>query len=128
LGQAINKEVGRGAGISRYGDLILPMDDTLIMAAIDLGGRSYYDSDLVYNRQQVGAFPVELVDEFFRSLTNNGRFNLHYKMLKGGNTHHLIEACFKSFGRVLDKALVSEDRLANNPLSTKGQLQEGGRH
>ena len=128
LGQAVSKVLGARVGIKRYGDIILPMDETLVMAAIDLGGRPYYDSDLVFTRTEVGGFPVELFDEFFRSFSNNGGFNIHFKKLKAGNTHHLLEACFKSAGKILDQAVKKEERLVNTPMSTKGRLQEGGRH
>ncbi len=125
IGQAINKELGLKKGIKRYGDVILPMDECLVIVAVDLGGRSYYNSDLNFNRENVGNFPVELFDEFFIALTANANFNLHFKMLKGGNTHHMLEACFKGFARAFDKAVQAEPRLGKNPLSTKGRLSEG---
>mgnify|MGYP006279843581 CR=1 FL=1 len=128
LGQAINKELANRAGISRFGDVILPMDDCLMMTAIDLGGRPFYESNFKFQRTEVGAFAVELVDEFFRSLVNNAKINLHFNQLRGENTHHIIEATFKSFARALDSSLKVEKRLNDKPLSTKGQLQEGGRH
>ncbi len=128
IGQAIKRELGDCKGISRYGNLLLPMDESLIMVAIDLSGRPYYEDDLVFTRTEVGEFHVELMEEFFRSLTNNAEFNLHFKMLNGGNNHHLIEACFKGFGRALDQAIRPDNRLKGKALSTKGSLNEEGRH
>ncbi|MGM0410307.1 MAG: imidazoleglycerol-phosphate dehydratase HisB [Bacillota bacterium] len=128
LGKAINKELGNRAGITRYADIILPMDESLIMTAVDLGGRSYYKSDFQFQRNEVGGFAVELVDEFFRSLVSHAKINLHFQQLRGENTHHIIEGAFKAFARTLDKAIREEKRLKDKPLSTKGRLQEGGRH
>ena len=128
LGKAINKELGDRGGINRYADILLPMDETLIMAAVDLGGRSYYKSQFSFGRNKIGGFSVELVDEFFHSLTSHGKLNLHFKQLRGENTHHIIEGAFKSFARVLDEAISREKRLKDKPLSTKGQITEGGRH
>lgn len=125
LGQALKRAVGDGEGICRYGQRILPMDEVLVICALDLSGRPYYDGELQYNSQQVGDFSVELVDEFFRSFSTRGEFNLHFKLLKTGNTHHIIEACFKAFARALDQALRPEERTAGKPLSTKGSLREG---
>ena len=128
LGQGIKRQLGDRSNIRRYGDIIIPMDETLVMVVIDLSGRSYYHDDLNFTRTSVGGFPVELFKEFFRALTNNGEFTLHFKMINGGNTHHLMEACFKGFGRALDRALKCEKRLKGKPLSTKGSLKEGGYH
>ncbi len=125
MGQAINKELGERKGIKRYGEVILPMDESLIIAAVDLGGRAYYNSNLAFSREKIGDFPAELFDEFFIALTANANFNLHFRMLQGGNNHHLMEASFKGFARALDNALKKEPRLGENPLSTKGKLGEG---
>ena len=125
LGKALNKALGSREGIKRYGDVILPMDETLVITALDLSGRSYYKDDLEFNSEKVGEFSVELFSEFFLKLVNKAGMNLHFKMLRGGNTHHLIEGCFKGFARALDKALVVEDRLGQESLSTKGILGEG---
>lgn len=124
LGQAIKKAVGEKKGIRRYGDVTLPMDETLVQVVLDLSGRVYYLDDLIFSREMVGDFPLELFEEFFRSLANNCGMNLHFRMLRSGNAHHLIEACFKAFGRALDQALTIEKRLDNTPLSTKGSLKE----
>lgn len=122
LGQAISKAIGDRKGIRRYGDVTLPMDETLVQVVLDLGGRAYYQDNLQYSREMVGDLPVELIEEFFRSLCNNAGMNLHILMHRGGNNHHLLEACFKAFGRALDQALTYEERLGNKPLSTKGSL------
>ncbi|ACL68982.1 imidazoleglycerol-phosphate dehydratase HisB [Halothermothrix orenii] len=126
LGEGLKKALGNKAGLKRYGNVIIPMDESLVLVSLDLSGRPYYEDDLVFNRTQVGGFPVELLEEFFRALTNNAGITLHIKMLRGKNTHHLIEACFKGFGRALDVALTGEERLNNTPLSSKGSLGEGG--
>ncbi len=128
LGQAINQELGDRAGIRRYGDVLLPMDEVLVHCAVDLGGRSYYHGEITTDRQEINGFPVELFHEFYRGLTNNGNFNLHFVIHKDGNAHHLLEACFKAWARAFDRALKPEERLEDSPLSTKGQLVEGGRH
>ncbi len=128
LGQAFNKCLGDRAGITRFGDVLLPMDEVLVQAAVDLGGRAYYHGNIVADRAEINGFPIELVNEFFRSLASNGYFNLHFLVHKSGNAHHLLEACFKSFARSLDFALRPENRLDESPLSTKGQLGESGRH
>jgi len=125
LAQALARAIGEKRGIKRYGDISLPMDEVLVQVVLDLGGRSYYQDDLEFSREMVGDFPVELLVEFFRALTNNSGMNLHIRMLRSGNAHHLIEACFKAVGRALDQALTIEERLGNNPLSTKGSLKEG---
>lgn len=122
LGQAIAKAIGKKRGLRRYGDITLPMDEVLVQAVLDLGGRPYYQDDLEFHREMVGDFSVELLSEFFRALTNNCGMNLHIRMLRAGNAHHLIEACFKAAGRAFDQALTLEERLGNKPLSTKGTL------
>jgi len=125
LGRALKKALGERAGLRRYGEVTLPMDEVLVQVVIDLSGRPFYLDNLEFSREMVGDFPVELFGEFFRVLSNNAGINLHIRMLRGGNTHHLIEACFKAFGRALDMALETDPRLEGNPLSTKGSLNEG---
>lgn len=124
MGQAVREELGERTGIKRYGQMLLPMDETLILVALDLGGRSYYHDNLEFKSQRVGDFPVELLSEFLRAVTNHGQFNLHLQMLEGGNTHHLLEGAFKGFARALDQALEEEPRLQGSPPSTKGRLTE----
>ena len=122
LGQALKEGMATRTGIRRYGQAIIPMDEVLIISAVDLSGRSYYNGNLRFKSKACGDFPVELVDEFFRSLTVRAGINLHFKMLNPGNNHHIIEACFKAFARALDQALQTESRLGDKPLSTKGSL------
>ncbi|MFW5994190.1 MAG: imidazoleglycerol-phosphate dehydratase HisB [Halanaerobiaceae bacterium] len=128
LGQALNKQLGQRGGITRFGDVTLPMDEVLVQAVVDLGGRSYYKSNIKSDRTEINGFPIELVDEFFRALTSNGCLNLHLVVIRNGNAHHLIEGVFKAFARAMDQALKPDDRLEGRPLSTKGSLGESGRH
>ena len=128
IGQAINKALGERIGLKRYSNITLPMDETLIQVVVDLSGRPYYCDDFSFNRERVGAFPVELLAEFFRALVNDAGITLHFLMLRRGNDHHLLEACFKGFGQALDQASRVDARLKDQPLSTKGLLIEGGRH
>jgi imidazoleglycerol-phosphate dehydratase len=125
MGQAIRNALGEKAGIRRYGEITLPMDETLVQVVLDLSGRPYFADNLEFSREKVGGFPVELFAEFFRALTNNSGMTLHIRMIRSGNAHHLIEACFKAFGRALDQALTRDERLGNRPLSSKGSLAEG---
>ncbi len=125
IGQALRKTLGDKGGIIRYGEVTMPMDEVLIQVVLDLSGRPYYSDNFSFNREKVGDFPVELTGEFFRSLANNAGLNLHIRVIRNGNTHHLIEACFKAFGKALDTAVSSEPRLQDKPLSTKGSLEEG---
>ncbi|MFP4016055.1 MAG: imidazoleglycerol-phosphate dehydratase HisB [Halanaerobiales bacterium] len=125
LGQAISKALGEKTGIRRYGDVTLPMDETMVQVVLDLSGRPYYLDDLEFSRETVGDFPVELFGEFFRALTNNSGMTLHIRMIRPGNAHHVIEACFKAFGRALDQALQIDNRLGDKTMSTKGSLREG---
>lgn len=125
LGRAIAEALGDKSGIRRYGDITLPMDETLIQIVLDLSGRQYYQDDLEFSREIVGDFPVELFEEFFKALSNNCGMTLHIRMIRSGNVHHLIEGCFKAFGRALDQALEVDKRLGSKPMSTKGSLKEG---
>ena len=127
LGQAISKAIGERKGIRRYGDVTLPMDETLVQVVLDLGGRAYYQDNLQYSREMVGDLPVELIEEFFRSLCNNAGMNLHILMHRGGNNHHLLEACFKAFGRALDQALTYEERLGNKPFLQRAAFNTEGK-
>lgn len=121
LGQAISKAVGDKKGICRYGSFILPMDDALVLCAIDLCGRPYFNCDVTFEVEKVGDFETELVREFFYAVSYSAGMNLHFKILDGRNTHHIIEAMFKAFGKALDKA-VEYDKRINDVLSTKGSL------
>jgi len=121
LGQAIATAVGDKQGLQRFGHAYVPMDDALARAVVDLSGRSYLVMDPVLQAGQVGELPVALVPEFFRSVTDHGRLNLHIDLLRSLNDHHGIEAIFKAFGRALDQATMQSDRVSGVP-STKGTL------
>lgn len=121
LGSAIRKCVGDKAGIRRYGDCILPMDDALVLCALDLSGRPYLGFDMTFNTDRVGAFDTEMVREFFYAISYSAGMNIHIKALNGDNTHHLIEAAFKSFAKALDEATIIDPRISDI-LSTKGSL------
>lgn len=121
LGQAIAKALGDKKGICRYGSFILPMDDALVLCAVDLCGRPYFNFDCVFPTAQVGDLDTQLVREFFYAVSYSARMNLHLKLLDGINTHHMIEAMFKAFAKALDQA-VSFDTRVTGVLSTKGSL------
>jgi len=118
LGQAIAKQLGSKQGIKRYGQSLLPMDETLVLVGLDFSGRPIYESDLKYKRQRIGDFDTELVDEFMRALASHAGLTLHIKMERGRNTHHLIEAAFKATGRALRMAL----ERGKAATSTKGKI------
>lgn len=121
LGQAIKKAVGQKKGIQRFGNFILPMDETLVLCALDLSGRPYLREDLKFSVSKVGDFDTEMVHEFFYAVSYSAEMNLHLKMLDGQNNHHIIEAAFKAFAKALDQA-VSYDARITDVLSTKGTL------
>ena len=122
LGRALNEALGDKRGICRYGDTTLPMDEALILTAIDLSGRSVLCFDLDVPTQKVGSFDTELVEEFFIALSANAGMTLHIRKLAGRNTHHIIEGCFKSFARSLRKAVAIDQAFADDLPSTKGVL------
>ena len=122
LGKAFSDSLGNCAGIYRYGDIILPMDEALVLCAVDCGGRSYLGFDITIPTQKVGEFDTELVKEFFIAFTSNAHINVHFKLLSGSNSHHIIEGMFKAFARSLKKA-VSIDYTLNGAIpSTKGNI------
>ncbi|SJZ31061.1 imidazoleglycerol-phosphate dehydratase HisB [Selenihalanaerobacter shriftii] len=121
LGKVIDKAVGDKAGINRYGTEHVPMDEALVLASLDLSGRSYLAYDLELFKAKVGDFDTELVLEFMRALTVNGRVTLHLRQLAGENTHHIIEAAFKALGRALRRAVEQDERITG-VMSTKGKL------
>ena len=121
LGQAIAKAIGDKKGIRRYGYFILPMDDALVLCAVDLCGRPYLNFKCSFQADRVGALDTELVREFFYAISYSAGMNLHIKVLDGENTHHVIEAMFKAFAKALDQAAGAEPR-ATDVLSTKGSL------
>ncbi len=123
LGQAFKTALGDKRGINRYGDIVLPMDEALILSAVDISGRSYLNLDLKMRAKRVGNFDTELVEEFFVAFTSNAGLNLHVKQLEGRNTHHIIEGTFKSVARSLKQAVSIDPAFADEVPSTKGVLQ-----
>ncbi|MCD7920958.1 MAG: imidazoleglycerol-phosphate dehydratase HisB [Clostridiales bacterium] len=121
LGTALREAVGDKCGIRRFGSMILPMDETLVLSAIDLSGRPYLVMDAVFTAERVGDMDTEMVREFFYAVSYAAGMNLHLKVLSGTNNHHMIEALFKAFGKALDEA-VSMDPRITDVLSTKGSL------
>ena len=121
LGDAIRKALGEAKGIQRYGMALIPMDETLASVALDLSMRPCLVFHMKPRRSKVGTFDIELVEEFFRALCNHGRMTLHINLLYGRNSHHMVEAVFKGFGRALREAISFDSRTSQIP-STKGIL------
>jgi imidazoleglycerol-phosphate dehydratase len=121
LGEGIKKALGAAKGIQRYGMAMIPMDETLGSVALDLSMRPCLVFHMKLRRGKIGTFDLELVEEFFRALCNHGRITLHINLLYGKNSHHMIEAVFKGFGRALREAVSLDGRTSNIP-STKGIL------
>ena len=121
LGMAIKEAVGKKEGLKRYGSAILPMDEALLLCALDLCGRPYLVYDLTLDREYVGDLETEMIKEFFYAVSYAGEMNLHVKQFSGMNNHHIIEGAFKAFGKALDEA-VSIDNRIQGVLSTKGSL------
>jgi imidazoleglycerol-phosphate dehydratase len=121
LGEAISKALGDKRSITRFGEAFVPFDETLAFACIDLSGRPYFEFRVEIPKSKVGEFDVELAEEFFKSLTNALKCNLHIELKYGDNLHHIIEAMFKAVGRALDRATVIDPRSKDIP-STKGTL------
>lgn len=121
LGNAIKHAVGDKKGIKRYGSCILPMDETLVLCAVDLSGRPYLAFDGEFTVDRVGYMDTEMVKEFFYAVSYSAGMNLHIKVLNNGNNHHMMEAMFKAFGRALDEATILDPRITDI-LSTKGSL------
>ena len=121
LGNAIRKAVGDKRGIRRYGSCILPMDETLVLCAVDLSGRPYLVFDGTFTTDRVGYMDTEMVKEFFYAVSYSAGMNLHIKVLSGENNHHRIEGMFKAFARALDEATGIDERITGI-LSTKGSL------
>ena len=122
LGQAFAEALGDKRGVIRYGSFILPMDETLILCAVDISGRSYLNFDLHIPTQKVGTFDTELAEEFFLGFVRNASLTLHIKQLEGKNSHHIIEGTFKAFGRTMKQAVAIDDQFKNEIPSTKGVL------
>ena len=122
LGQAFDRALGEKKGILRYGQMILPMDESLILSAVDLSGRGLLVYDLQIPTEKVGTFDTELTEEFFRALAHNARCTLHLRQLAGSNSHHIIESAFKSVARSLRAAVKIDPECAGEIPSTKGVL------
>lgn len=122
LGEAFNKAIGDMRGICRYGNMLLPMDEALILCAIDISGRSYLNYDLNIPTPKVGDFDTELAWEFFIAFTRKANITLHLKQLDGKNSHHIIEGSFKAFARSLKEAVKIDEAKKDEIPSTKGVL------
>ena len=122
LGKAFAEALGEMRGIKRYGSFILPMDESLILSAVDISGRSYLGFKLNIPSERVGDFDTELVREFFEAFVRNANITLHISQLEGYNSHHIIEGAFKSVARSLKEAVAIEERFKNQIPSTKGVL------
>ena len=121
LGQALDRALGDRGGIARYGDVTVPMDESLASCAIDISGRPYCAFEATLPPTSIAGFDTELTEEFFRAVANNAKLTLHLRVLAGSNAHHIIEACFKAFARALRMAVSIEDPELGVP-STKGVL------
>ena len=123
LGSASREALGDKRGVRRYGSIILPMDEALVLCAVDLSGRSLLRYSLELRARKVGTFDTELAEEFFLAFTRAAGVTLHLRQLDGRNTHHILEAAFKSFGRALREAVAADPDAAGEIPSTKGTLE-----
>ena len=121
IGKCLAEALKDKNGLKRYGTVFLPMDEALAMVSVDISGRPFLVFDCVMKAQKVGDFDTELVEEFFRALAFNAGITLHIKLLYGNNTHHIIEAVFKAFGRALREASSLDERI-EGPMTTKGVI------
>ncbi len=121
LGEVFNQSLGEKKGINRYGHALVPMDDALVLAAVDLSGRPYLEYDFPLFERKIGATDAEVAEEFWRGFVNEGRLNLHIKLIHGHNIHHMIEAMFKATARALREAVYPGGDSRDVP-STKGKL------
>ena len=121
LGNAIREAVGDKKGIRRYGSCILPMDEALVLCAVDLSGRPYYVSDASFSAPMIGDLDTETISDFFYAVSYSAAINLHFKVFSGSNSHHICEAMFKAFAKALDAAVAVDPRITD-VLSTKGSL------
>ena len=122
IGQAIRQALGDKRGIRRYGAALIPMDEALAEAALDVSGRPYLAWSVAFQRPKIGTFDTELVEEFFRALAFNAGLTLHVTLKAGTNAHHVAEACFKALARALRQAVEPDPRAAGAIPSTKGAL------
>ena len=121
LGEALYKALGDRVGIARYQSFTMAMDDALVMCAIDISNRSYYESNSKFERDLVGEFETQCVDEFFRNFADNAKMNLHFVILRGTNAHHIIEAMFKSLAKCIKDSIKIDPNMKGS-LTTKGVL------
>lgn len=122
LGQALAKAIGDARGITRYGSMILPMDEALILCAVDISGRDFLSYRLTIPTEKVGSFDTELVEEFFLALTRHAGICLHFQQMEGKNSHHIIEGAFKAFAHAMHDAVKLDPEKAGKIPSTKGML------
>ena len=121
-GSAFGKALGDKRGIKRYGDIILPMDEALILASVDISGRSYLRFTSDFQTEKIGTFDVELLEDFFTSFSENAGITLHIRQLDGRNSHHIAEAMFKAVARAMRKAVEIDEKAKDEIPSTKGVL------
>ncbi len=122
LGQAFDRALGERRGISRFGHAVVPMDEALALVAVDLGGRPYAGIEVSFDRDAIGQLPAENVKHFLEAFAQEGRLNLHARLLSGENDHHRIEAVFKALARALRAAVAVDERVADEVPSTKEVL------
>ena len=123
LGKALREALGEKRGVRRYGDCALPMDEALILAAVDLSGRGFCACNLTFETEKIGSFDTELVAEFFTALAQNAGLTLHLTQLSGKNSHHIAEAAFKAAARALRAAVAIDPDFSDDVPSTKGLLE-----
>lgn len=122
LGQAFKEAVGDKKGIKRYGNMLLPMDESLVLASLDISGRAFLKYDLIIPTEKVGEMDTELIEEFFISFVRNADITLHIKQLDGTNSHHIIEAAFKAVARAIREAVSIDEKVKDEIPSSKGLL------
>ena len=126
IGQALSKALGDRAGIKRFGHFLAPLDEALIQVVVDCSGRPHLSFNLDIPSQKVGTYDTELVKEFFAAIASNSGLTLHIRQLAGANTHHIVEASFKSFARALRMATEIDPRRSSQIPSSKGVLEQAG--
>jgi len=122
LGQAFAKALGDKRGITRYGNMLLPMDEALVHCALDISGRSFLSYQVSFPTEKIGTFDTQLVEEFFAAFSRSLGLTLHLNQMAGTNSHHIAEACFKGFGRALAQACAIDEKRKFDIPSTKGVL------
>ena len=122
MGSAFREALGDKRGICRYGSMLLPMDEALVLCAVDLSGRACLRMQAAFPSQKIGTFDTELVEEFFTAVSRSAGMTLHLRQMDGTNSHHIAEAMFKAFGRALGEAVSVDPRLGDEIPSTKGVL------